>query len=171
MRHETQQSIVLIRSLTQPTKALRALTNMSIPTELLTLMATSSFSAIMKLMGMAADSRRYERLYVLQALNASSSIIDEARRYENRGFQWTRRIIALCAVFFIIAFPKIVPLLKTGVTVYYGYPQASRGFLWFFQSIEKIQWVQMQGIGITPLDTHLLSAIIGLYFGGSLVSR
>jgi len=24
---------------------------------------------------------------------------------------------------------------------------------------------------ITPLDTHLMSAIIGLYFGGSLVKK
>jgi hypothetical protein len=27
------------------------------------------------------------------------------------------------------------------------------------------------GVVITPLDTHLMSAIIGLYFGGSLVKR
>ena len=27
------------------------------------------------------------------------------------------------------------------------------------------------GVVITPLDTHLMSAIIGLYFGGSLVKK
>jgi hypothetical protein len=27
------------------------------------------------------------------------------------------------------------------------------------------------GLIITPLDTHLMSAIVGLYFGGSLVKR
>ncbi len=27
------------------------------------------------------------------------------------------------------------------------------------------------GVVITPLDTHLMSAIVGLYFGGSLVQK
>jgi hypothetical protein len=34
--------------------------------------------------------------------------IDKARKFDNKGFQWTRRIIALTAVFFIIAFPKLL---------------------------------------------------------------
>ena len=38
---------------------------------------------------------------------------------------------------------------------------------------DVMQWVPMahKGIVITPLDTHLMSAIIGLYFGGSLVKK
>jgi len=27
------------------------------------------------------------------------------------------------------------------------------------------------GVVITPLDTHLMSSIVGLYFGGSLVKK
>ena len=34
-----------------------------------------------------------------------------------------------------------------------------------------VQWKEMVGLVITPLDTHLMSAIIGLYFGGSLVKK
>jgi hypothetical protein len=30
---------------------------------------------------------------------------------------------------------------------------------------------EFAGIVITPLDTHLMSAIVGLYFGGSLVKK
>ncbi len=30
---------------------------------------------------------------------------------------------------------------------------------------------QFLGLVITPLDTHLMSAIVGLYFGGSLVKK
>lgn len=144
---------------------------LTFPSELLTLMFCSLFGGGMKLYGMSAESRRYERLYVLQALNASAAMIAEARRYENRGFQWTRRIIALLSIFFIIVFPKIVPLWNPNLMIYYGYSEASRGFLFFTQAMEKITWVRMQGLSITPLDTHLLSAIIGMYFGGSLVSR
>ena len=41
-------------------------------------------------------------------------------------------------------------------------------------TIEKKEIVmdkQFFGVVITPLDTHLMSAIIGLYFGGSLVKK
>jgi hypothetical protein len=32
-------------------------------------------------------------------------------------------------------------------------------------------WKPLEGLVITPLDTHVVSSIIGLYFGGSLVRR
>ena len=36
-----------------------------------------------------------------------------------------------------------------------------------------MKWIPMdsKGIVITPLDTNLVSAIVGLYFGGSLVKK
>ncbi|MEM9227285.1 MAG: hypothetical protein AAGA45_04900, partial [Verrucomicrobiota bacterium] len=50
-------------------------------------------------------------------------------------------------------------------------PRHVPGF-WFFSSdTEETQWLELKGLVLTPLDTHLLSAIIGLYFGGSLASR
>ena len=123
----------------------------------------------MSLAANMAKARQAERTYVLQALNAKAKIVSEARRYENRGFAWTRRLIALTAVFFVIAFPKLVAVFMPGVAVHVGYTEA-QSFLFFFTSEEsRTVWKEMKGLVITPLDTHLLSAIIGLYFGGSLV--
>ena len=34
-----------------------------------------------------------------------------------------------------------------------------------------MRWVEFYGLVITPLDTNLVAAIIGMYFGGSLVKR
>jgi hypothetical protein len=43
------------------------------------------------------------------------------------------------------------------------------------QQEQKMKEVLMDrafaGVVITPLDTHLMSAIVGLYFGGSLVNK
>jgi hypothetical protein len=42
------------------------------------------------------------------------------------------------------------------------------GFLFFKEGREVFEWITFQGLVITQLDTNLVSAIIGMYFGGSL---
>ena len=142
---------------------------MAIPLELVTLLGSSAGGGLLSFMSNLAKARQAERTYVLQALNAKAQIVSQARKYESRGFAWTRRLISLTAVFFVIAFPKLVAVFMPSVAVHIGYTEAS-SFLFFFTSdAPKTVWKEMSGLVITPLDTHLLSAIIGLYFGGSLV--
>lgn len=71
----------------------------------------------------------------------------------------------------IVALPKLLPLLAPDLAVHIGYPQVEEGFWFFGSDAERISWVRLEGVVITPLDTHLLSAIIGLYFGGSLAAH
>ena len=81
-------------------------------------------------------------------------------------FAWTRRIIALSAVFAIIVLPKLVAVWYPEVTVIVGYTEMSGGLWnWLFSPSESIMWVSARGFVITPLDTHIVSAIVGLYFG------
>ena len=96
--------------------------------------------------------------------------IDKARKYENKGFQWTRRIIALTAVFMIIAYPKLVPVFfDTNVVL--TWTEFEPGFWFLIDKKEVVMDKIFTGVVITPLDTHLMSAIVGLYFGGSLVQK
>lgn len=143
----------------------------AIPLELITLLGSSIIAGIMQLWSKSIEARKLERTYYLQALNAKANVIHEARRYENRGFQWTRRIIALTTVFFVIAFPKLVAVYYPLTEVHIGYTEATRHFLFLFGGHERMRWEAMNGLVITSLDTHLLSAIIGLYFGGSLTKN
>ena len=94
----------------------------------------------------------------------------DAREYENTGFAWTRRIIALTAVFFIIAYPKLVPVFFD-TSVFLTWTEFTRGFFFLIESKEIVMDKEFFGVVITPLDTHLMSAIVGLYFGGSLVKK
>ena len=56
--------------------------------------------------------------------------------------------------------------------IYVGYTEAITNGWWIFSSSTDVtQWKPMVGLVITPLDTHVVSSIIGLYFGGSLVRR
>lgn len=132
------------------------------------MLSSSVLGGILQLWSKSVENRQQEHLLTLEMLTKKAEIVQQARTYSNKGFQWTRRIIALTAVFFVIAFPKIVAVYHPSVAVHIGYPELSKGF-WFFSSdAMKIKWVTMRGLTITPLDTHLLAAIIGMYFGGSL---
>lgn len=125
----------------------------------------------MQLMSRSLEIRRQERLFSMQMLGKPPTPVRTVRAYESRAFQWTRRIIALTAIFSVIVFPKIVAVWMPEIAVHIGYPQESQGFLFLFSGVTKIKWVTMHGLVITPLDTHLLSAIVGLYFGGSLAGH
>ena len=96
--------------------------------------------------------------------------LTKARRYENPGFQFTRRVIALTAVFFIIVWPKIVPVFFD-TAVFLTWTEFSRGFLFLIEQKEMLVDRKYAGVVITPMDTHLMASIIGLYFGGSLVKK
>lgn len=95
--------------------------------------------------------------------------IEKARKHKDPGFQWTRRTIAITAIFFVIAFPKIIAVYNPSIPIHIGYPELSKSFWIFGSAIDHIKWVHLQGLVITPLDTHLLSAIVGLYFGASMI--
>jgi hypothetical protein len=107
---------------------------------------------------------------LLARADKQMSFVEKARTYENKGFQFTRRIIALSAVFAIIVWPKIVPVFFD-TSVWITWTELSRGFLFLIEKKEVVLDSEYFGVVITPLDTHLMSAIIGLYFGGSLVKR
>ena len=97
--------------------------------------------------------------------------IKAARNVKDKGFAWTRRIIALVSVFPIVLLPKMVAVYYPEVDVTVGYTNWRPGFWFLVEARERFEWVTFQGLVITQLDTNLVSAIIGMYFGGSLVRR
>ena len=90
---------------------------------------------------------------------------------KDQGFAWTRRIIALTAIFAIVLLPKLVAVFYPAVDVTVGYTNWRPGFMFFREGREVFEWITFQGLVITQLDTNLVSAIIGMYFGGSLVKK
>ena len=104
----------------------------------------------------------------MQRANFQAKQVNRARDAgkNDKHFAWTRRLIALSAVFSIIVLPKVVAVWYPEVTVYVGYTEVQGGFMnWLFGPDEAIQWKMAKGFVITPLDTHIVSAIVGLYFG------
>ena len=105
-----------------------------LPVEMITMLGSSVLGGVMTIWGQSIKAKQEEQKMLLARGKFQMEAIDKARRYENKGFQFTRRIIALTAV-------------------------------------EMLVDRQYAGVVITPMDTHLMASIIGLYFGGSLVKK
>ena len=142
------------------------------PFEMITMLGSTVLGGVMSIWSQSIKAKQAEQKMLLQRAEAQTAAFREAREYENSGFQWTRRIIALTAIFAIVVLPKVLPLIDPQAQVIVGYTEWKPGFL-FFEGKDVMQWVPMaqRGIIITPLDTNLVSAIIGLYFCGSLVKK
>ena len=141
-----------------------------LPVEMVTMLGSSMLGGFMTIWGQSIKAKQAEQKMLLARGKFQMDAIEKARKYENEGFQWTRRIIALTAVFFIIVWPKIVPVFFD-VSVFLTWTEFSRGFLFLIEQKEMLVDRKFAGVVITPMDTHLMASIIGLYFGGSLVKK
>ena len=141
-----------------------------LPVEMITMLGSSVLGGVMTVWGQSIKAKQAEQKMLLARGKFQMESIEKARTYDNKGFQWTRRIIALSAVFAIIVWPKMVPVFFD-TSVWLTWTEFTRGFLFLIESKEIVMDREFFGVVITPLDTHLMSAIVGLYFGGSLVKK
>ena len=141
------------------------------PFEIITMLGSTLISSLLSLWSQRMKAKQDEQKMLLQRAEMRMEAVDAARNVENVGFQWTRRIIALSSIFAIIILPKLVAVYYPDVDVTVGYTVFNPGFLFFTEGREVFEWITFKGVVITQLDTNLVSAIIGMYFGGSLVKK
>ena len=141
------------------------------PFEIITMLGSTLISSLLSLWSQRIKAKQDEQKMLLQRAEFQQQAVDAARNVDNVGFQWTRRIIALSSIFAIIIFPKLVAVYYPDVGVTVGYTVFNPGFLFFTEGREVFEWITFKGLVITQLDTNLVSAIIGMYFGGSLVKK
>ena len=142
------------------------------PFEMITMLGSTVLGGVMSIWADSRKAKAEEQQLLITRGKFQLQAVEAARNVKDKGFQWTRRIIALTAIFAIVVLPKILPLIDPQAQVIVGYLEFKPGFL-FFEGKEVMQWIPMaaRGIVITPLDTNLVAAITGLYFGGSLVKK
>ena len=99
-----------------------------LPVEMITMLGSSLLGGAMTIWGQSIKAKQQQQVMLMERAKFQMSAIEKARAYDNKGFQWTRRIIALIAVFFIIVWPKIVPVIFD-VSVFLTWTELSRGFL------------------------------------------
>ena len=144
---------------------------MGFPFEIITMLGSTLLGGLMSVW---AESRKakaeQQKLLITRGefdMKARKQSLDHGLK--DKGFAWTRRIIALTSIFAIVLLPKLVAVYYPDVNVTVGYTFWNPGFWFFTEGKEVFDWVTFEGLVITQLDTNLVSAIIGMYFGGSLV--
>ena len=143
---------------------------MGFPFEIITLLGSTALSGLLKMWSQSLKAKQLHQKMLIARAGVQIKSFKDAREYENTGFAWTRRIIALTAVFAIVLLPKLIAVFYPEIAISIGYTQWKPG--WFFvPEKEVMKWIELEGLVITPLDTNLVGAIVGMYFGGSLVKR
>ena len=117
-----------------------------IPLELITMLGSSLLGGFMTMwsQNMKAKQEAFQR--AIDGLAAQSKATDEARRYENKGFQVTRRIIALSAIGAIIVWPKVVPVFWPDLPVIVGWTEWNPGFLFLLGRYRRHSLEEHEGI-------------------------
>ena len=144
---------------------------MGFPFEIITMLGSTVLGGVMSIWADSRKAKAEEQQLLTTRGKFQLQAVEAARNVKDKGFQWTRRIIALTAVFSIVVLPKLVAVFAPDVLVTVGYTEFKPGFLFFTKDVEIFKWVTFEGLVITQLDTNLVSAIIGMYFGGSLVKK
>ena len=141
---------------------------LGLPLELVTMLGSTVLGGVMSVWGQSIKAKQEQNKMLMQRAEFNRSSVADARDAgrTDTHFAWTRRLIALSAVFAIIVLPKLVAVWYPEVSVIVGYTEVQGGFFnWLFGAQEAVQWKAARGFVITPLDTHIVSAIVGLYFG------
>ena len=142
--------------------------NMGFPLELITMLGSTILGGVMTIWGQSIKAKAEQNKMLLQRAEFRAGAVKDAREYGRKDthFAWTRRLIALGAVGAIIVLPKVAAIWYPEIGVVVGYTEIQGGFFnWLFGPGEAVVWKAARGFVITPLDTHIVSAIVGLYFG------
>ncbi len=144
--------------------------SLPIPVEIITTLGGVLVGGLLKIWGMKQQGQIEQNRFLLAMSSLKGKAQESARSVTNIHIQWTRRIIALTVVFSVILLPKLAALF-TDITISVGWTEWESGFLFFTDGKEVLRWRELSGLVITPLDTHFLGLIAGMYFGGSLVGH
>ena len=135
------------------------------------MLGSTLLSSLLSIWSQSRKAKAEEQKLLITRGEFEMKAVQQAREGKDKGVAWTRRIIALTAIFAIVLLPKLVAVFYPTVDVTVGYTNWMPGFWFFKEGREVFEWVTFQGLVITQLDTNLVSAIIGMYFGGSLVKK
>jgi hypothetical protein len=144
---------------------------MGFPFEIITMLASTVLGGVMSVWAESRKAKAEAHKLLITRGEFEMKARKAARDVKNKGFAWTRRIIAITSVFSIVVLPKLVAVYYPTVDVTVGYTNFQPGFWFLKEGRDVFEWITFQGLVITQLDTNLVSAIIGMYFGGSLVKK
>jgi uncharacterized membrane protein YfcA len=139
------------------------------PIEAITMILSTVGGAVMKMWSQAQSDKAEQQKALLQRFSASEDTVENARKYQNPNAQWIRRFLVMsfmCMAMFILLAPMWG--LDTVVPV-----EVTSGFKFLFLDFTNTvtEWVSLEGMVTPEWLPHAIMAVVGMYFGQSIVSR
>ena len=140
-----------------------------LPMEAITMIGSTLGGAGLKLFAQAQADKAEQQKQLLGRLTASEDSVQNARKYDTPNAQWIRRFLVVSfmsmAMFILIApilgFKTVVPIdVTTGFS-----------FLFFDFKDTVTQFVSLDGMVTPAWLPHAIMAVVGMYFGQSIVAR
>ena len=107
---------------------------MGFPFEIITMLGSTLLSSVLSIWSQSRKAKEdQQKLLITRGefeMKAKKQSLDHGLK--DKGFAWTRRIIALVSVLAIVVLPKMVAVFYPAVDVTVGYTNWQPGF-WFFK--------------------------------------
>lgn len=123
----------------------------------------------MKMWSQGQSDKADQQKALIQRFSASEDSVQSTRAYQNPNAQWIRRFLVVSfmgmACFILIApvlgFDTVVPV------------EVTSGFKFLFLDFTNTvtEWQSLQGMVTPEWLPHAIMAVVGMYFGQSIVSR
>lgn len=143
------------------------------PVEILTGLGGALFSGVMTLWANSQKYNQEKALLSMRLEDAHMKFVEKARTYKDSKFDFAKRTIAFTIMFTVFLAPILMAFTNHPITI--GYTEFKEGFS--FLSIfnwggkEVTTWHEVKGFALTPLYTHSVMAVLGMYFGYSVTKR
>ncbi len=140
-----------------------------LPIEAITMILSVVGGAFMKMWSQSQADKAEQQKLLMAQFSAQEDSIESARAHQNPNANWIRRFLVICfmgmAMFILLApvlgFPTVVPVEITS-----GFKLL---FLDFTNTI--VEWKSLEGMVTPEWLPHAIMAVVGMYFGQSIVSR
>lgn len=143
-------------------------------TELISLVSGSLIGGFLTIWSKNRESRREKEImdheHMMAKLDKQSGFVTAARESPVMQASWVRRCIALLIVVGYLFGTKVVPVIWPDVPVAVSYSVIDPE-TFFGPEREMIEWVVVNGIAVTPLDSTMMFAILGMFFGYEIVRK
>jgi len=145
-----------------------------LPMPVVTYVVSTAISAYFKYAEARARAKenQHNRLISIATHNEDSQKHRVEAELKNKGFQWTKRFLAVTA-WSVYWGAKLALLFGlAALPVVHGEPVVIKHGFWIFSWSETVfKFTEVPGVPFTSFDYHMLSAIVGSYFGSSIMSR
>jgi uncharacterized membrane protein YfcA len=140
-----------------------------LPMEMITMILSVLGGAVMKMWSQAQSDKAEQQKALIQRFSASEDSVSNARAYQNPNAQWIRRFLVV-SFMGMAAFILTAPLLDLPTVVPV---EVTTGFKFLFLDFTNTvtEWETLEGMVTPEWLPHAIMAVVGMYFGQSIVAR